>query len=755
MSAGDADIRLIIFDCDGVLVDSEPLANEVLLSNLKREGLSLSLHDSYERFLGRSLSSVLEILAADYGLKPGPDMLERMRHELADLFRLELKPVNGIAAALESLCEKYQVCVASSSAPERLNLSLETTGLKPFFGDRIFSATEVENGKPAPDLFLHAAKSCGVGPQHCIVIEDSPAGIAAAQAAGMRVFGFAGGSHVAPAGLEKRIAAAAPDAVFSDMSDLPGLMEKAAQSSPAARPVYVAVDVGTASVRAGVFAADGTMCARREQPITVWRQGSRYGEYASDEIWAACTTAVRTALADASARPEDIKSIAFDATCSLVVLDKGNRPLPISMETGAARDTIAWFDHRALDEALEISASDHPVLAHSGGALSPEMEIPKLMWLKRNRRDLWDRAGNLFDLADFLTFKATGANGRSQSTLTAKWNFLAHQKEGWDQTFFAAAGLDDLYQHADLPAVATPPGAPVGALTPTAAEALGLTTDCVVAAGMVDAHAGAVGVLGRFINAPEGADRHLGFIAGTSSCLMALSHEPRHIPGIWGPYLGAVAEGTWLNEGGQSATGALLDHVIRWHAAGGEPTSARHAEIVARITELRVETDDRLAPNLHVLPDFHGNRSPLHDPRPRGMIIGLALDDSFDNLCALYWRTAVSLALSLRQIVELMVENGYGGETIYMAGGHTHSTMLMELYADVTGRDFIVLPETDALLLGTAICAASAAEEGATIGTIAERMRQPETRISPRRGRTAAFDRDYGEFLSMQSLQRL
>ena len=114
---------------------------------------------------------------------------------------------------------------------------------------------------------------------------------------------------------------------------------------------------------------------------------------------------------------------------------------------------------------------------------------------------------------------------------------------------------------------------------------------------------------------------------------------------LWGPYWQAILPGHWLVEGGQSATGALLDHMVRMHAAGGEPDTALHARIVARVTELRALEGEAFAERLHVLPDFHGNRSPLADPHAVGVISGLTLDTSFDSLCRLYWRTAVAIAL--------------------------------------------------------------------------------------------------------------
>jgi HAD superfamily hydrolase (TIGR01509 family) len=213
---------LIIFDCDGVLVDSEPLALRVLLDGIAERGVTIEEGLAYERFLGRSLASVIETVERDFGVALETDALDRMRDKLYALFRRELCAVAGVADAIGRL--SVPACVASSSQMERIRLSLEITGLDTLFDERVFSATMVANGKPAPDLFLLAASRMHVDPARCIVIEDSPAGIEAARRAGMRVFAFTGGSHARSAGHRSRLEALRPDLVFDDMARLPELV---------------------------------------------------------------------------------------------------------------------------------------------------------------------------------------------------------------------------------------------------------------------------------------------------------------------------------------------------------------------------------------------------------------------------------------------------------------------------------------------------------------------------------------------------
>lgn len=212
----------MIFDCDGVLVDSEPLAIRVLVEAIAAQGIVLSMEEAYRAFLGRSLATISAQLEASYGMPLSAQGHESMRGDLYALYRRELQPIAGIAEAIAALRSPF--AVASSSALERIELSLTLTGLRPFFGSRVYSASMVRRGKPAPDLFLHVAGILGADPRRTIVIEDSPAGIEAAHAAGMAVFGFVGGGHAEPGGLRNAMRELKPDLVFSDMRQLNDLV---------------------------------------------------------------------------------------------------------------------------------------------------------------------------------------------------------------------------------------------------------------------------------------------------------------------------------------------------------------------------------------------------------------------------------------------------------------------------------------------------------------------------------------------------
>jgi HAD superfamily hydrolase (TIGR01509 family) len=216
---------LVIFDCDGVLVDSEPLALRVLTETLAGAGLAMTEGEAQARFLGRSLAAVVAEVREAHGVDLGDAALAAMRARLHALFRAELKPIPGVGAAIDAL--PCPTCVASSSQPERIRLSLEVTGLLPRLEGRLFSATMVSRGKPAPDLFLFAAAQLGAAPAACAVVEDSPAGVVAARAAGMTALGFTGGGHARAPEHAAALVDAGAAVVFQDMARLRDLIAAA------------------------------------------------------------------------------------------------------------------------------------------------------------------------------------------------------------------------------------------------------------------------------------------------------------------------------------------------------------------------------------------------------------------------------------------------------------------------------------------------------------------------------------------------
>src|SRR4051795_7390304 len=492
---------------------------------------------------------------------------------------------------------------------------------------------------------------------------------------------------------------------------------------------FIGIDVGTSSARAGVFDENGTLLATARHPITLWHEVGGVVEQSSSEIWSACSASVRAAMAEAAIPPSAVKGLGFDAPCSLVVLDAGGQPLTASSSGDERRNVIVWMDHRAMTEAREVNETQDEVLRYVGGSISPEMEIPKLLWLKRHLPSTYRSAGHFFDLADYLSFRATGSVARSICTVVCKWNYLAHDQR-WSRSYFERVGLGDLASdnYAKIGTEIVAPGTPLGAgLTKAAAVDFGLLEGTPVAASLIDAHAGGVGTIGGRGKSDELVDVHrrLAYIMGTSACIMATTPKPCFVPGVWGPYYSGMVPGFWLNEGGQSAAGAAIDHLIRSHPAHAEAAAAARSNgtdiigllekrVIARVGDASAAAS--LARDIHVLPEFLGNRSPYADPHSRAIIAGLDLDTDIAAMERLFVAGLCGLAYGLADVIEAFSAHGVSSNIIVMGGGAGRSPLVRQIMADTTGLT-VALPQTqEPVLLGAAMLGAVAAGAYPSIG---------------------------------------
>src|ERR1700674_1921407 len=498
------------------------------------------------------------------------------------------------------------------------------------------------------------------------------------------------------------------------------------------RQAFIGVDVGTSSARAGVFDERGALLATARHPITVWHEAGNVVEQSSSEIWAACAASGRAAMAAAALPPSAVKGIGFDATCSLVVLDAAANPLTVSTSGDHQRNVIVWMDHRAIAEARLINDTHDDVLRYVGGSISPEMEIPKLLWLQRHLPSTYRSAGHFFHRADYLSFRATGSTARSICTLACKWNFLAHERR-WSDSYFERVGLGDLAsdKYTKIGNEIVAPGTPLGAgLTTSAAQDFGLLEGTPVGASLIDAHAGGVGTIGGREKSGQSVDvcRRLAYIMGTSACIMATTSEPCFVPGVWGPYYSGMVPGFWLNEGGQSAAGAAIDHLIRSHPAYNEALATAQAagmEILEFLERGIVSRSGNLgeaalvARDIHVLPEFLGNRSPFADPDSRAVVAGMDLDVDVCSMERLFVAGLCGLAYGLADVVEAFRSHGVDSDLMVISGGAGKSSLVRQIMADTTGLT-VAVPETqEPVLLGAAMLGAVA---GHAYGSIGEAM---------------------------------
>ncbi|KHC86679.1 FGGY-family pentulose kinase [Candida albicans SC5314] len=520
---------------------------------------------------------------------------------------------------------------------------------------------------------------------------------------------------------------------------------------PPAEPdvYYIGVDVGTGSARACLIDTNGIILGLAERPIKRQELEANYITQNSTEIWEAICYCVRSCLRDSGVQPEDVFGIGFDATCSLVAISEStDQPVSVGPNFKNDKDNIIlWMDHRAVDETNAINATNDKCLKYVGGQMSIEMELPKMKWLKHHKPG-GIKDCKFYDLPDYLVHKATGTETRSYCSVVCKQGFVPigveDSETGWSEEFLSSIDMPELVEDNFRRLGGIPgkngkyltAGDPVGNLTPEAAEKLGLTTECVVGSPVIDAYAGWVGTVAAKADVPalQDEDAHsdgsigtacgrLAAVAGTSTCHLAMTKEPCFVQGVWGPYKNVMAEGYWLAEGGQSITGQLLAHVLATHPANhalirnAEQSNISKFEYLNSLLEDLVKDNNERSPvslarHMFFYGDFHGNRSPIADPRMRGSIIGQSMDNSLHDLAIQYFGACEFIAQQTRQIIEEMEKSGHKISCIFMSGGQSRNGLLMRLLADCTGLPVIIPRYIDAaVVFGASLLGAVAAEE--------------------------------------------
>uniref|UniRef100_A0A4X2KLJ7 FGGY carbohydrate kinase domain-containing protein n=1 Tax=Vombatus ursinus TaxID=29139 RepID=A0A4X2KLJ7_VOMUR len=495
---------------------------------------------------------------------------------------------------------------------------------------------------------------------------------------------------------------------------------------------YVGIDVGTGSARAALVSQQGTLAAYAEYPIRKWEPQADHHEQSSDDIWAACCIVTKKVVQGIDAAR--IRGLGFDATCSLVVLDKQFQPLPVNQEGDSNRNIIMWMDHRAASQVERINRTRHQVLKFVGGVMSVEMQPPKLLWLKENLREsCWNKAGHFFDLPDFLSWKATGVLARSLCPLVCKWTYSADS--GWDESFWKMINLEDFVadNYSKIGTQVLSPGDPLGkGLTPEAAKELGLPAGIAVAASLIDAHAGGLGVIGADVkgyNLPcenQSITSRLAVICGTSSCHMG------------------------------------IEHVVQGHAAYPELQVKASARFQSIYTCLNSHLDSIkkslplgfLTVDLHVWPDFHGNRSPLADLTLKGMVTGLRLSHSLDDLALLYLATVQAIALGTRHILETMEAAGHSISTLFLCGGLSKNPLFVQMHADITGLPIVLSQEVESVLVGAAILGACASGDFTSVQEAMARMGKVGKVVFPNPEEKRFYDKKYKVFLKLVEHQK-
>jgi FGGY-family pentulose kinase len=479
------------------------------------------------------------------------------------------------------------------------------------------------------------------------------------------------------------------------------------------------IDCGTQSLRSAVVNLEGKLVGSATQACPVTHPRVGWAEQNADDWWAAAKATVPQALAQAGVSASDIAGVAVDGTsCTVVVADEKLRPL---------RPVILWMDQRAHEQADRVTATGDPILRYVGGSDSPEWMLPKALWLKENEPDTYERATWIFEGTDWLLHRLTGETTASLNCVTCKWNY-ARPEGGWSQKMLQAIGLDGLPGKWPTRIVAT--GEQVGQLTADAAAALGLNPGTPVAEAGIDAYAA---MLGLNVVQPG----RMALVMGSSTCHMALCRDGIFGTGVWGPYPDALLPGTWVLEGGQTATGSI----VKWFKDNfGAAQIAEARQRGLDPYEVLDEQAARVPPGCEgvvLLDYFQGNRTPLRDPLARGMVWGLSLPHTPAHLFrAIYEGTA----MGTRHILEDIAQGGFEATGIYACGGGARSRLWLQIHADVCQVPIMLTAEPEATVLGTAMCAAVGAGVFGSLPQASETMVHITDQIDPDPDQREVYD---------------
>ncbi|GAB7339342.1 hypothetical protein MBLNU457_5988t1 [Dothideomycetes sp. NU457] len=547
---------------------------------------------------------------------------------------------------------------------------------------------------------------------------------------------------------------------------------------------YIGIDVGTGSARACIMNDKGDIVGLASENIGLWQPQTGYYEQSTTDIWRCICNSVQRAMQQHNIDETTIRGIGFDATCSLTVFSNDTDE-PISVTgpkfdnaDGNDRNVILWLDHRPEEETDKINATNHNLLRYVGGKMSIEMEIPKVLWLKNHMpKELFDRC-KFYDLTDALTHMATGTETRSFCSVVCKQGYVPvgvdGSVKGWQEDFLKEIGLEDLCEDNfkrmggvnGVNGHYATAGEKIGVLSERAAQDMGLPAGIAVGSGVIDAYAGWIGTVGAKVRLNENhldrshpsndvsqAFSRLAAVAGTSTCHIAMSEKPVFVNGVWGPYRDVLIPDYWLAEGGQSATGELLKHMLETHPAFHEAMSVAetfNANIYDYLNEhLREMQESTNAPSVSYLGrhyffygDLFGNRSPIADPNMKGSVIGLSSDKSLDSLALQYYATMEFIALQTRQIVETMNGSGHVISSIFMSGSQCQNDILMKLMATACDMPVLIPRYVHAAVVhGAAMLgakAASADKDGNTepLWNIMDRMSKPGKAVYPGKDET-------------------
>jgi FGGY-family pentulose kinase len=476
-------------------------------------------------------------------------------------------------------------------------------------------------------------------------------------------------------------------------------------------PYLMGIDYGTGGVRVGLFDREGSPAVFHAVEFKTHHPRPGWAEQDPAEWWSSLVQAVRKAMEQSGASPEEIAGISVDATSATVMAtDERGKHL---------RPAIMWMDVRAADQAKRIQETGDPALKYNGfGAVSAEWGLPKTLWLKENEPKTWNSATRICDCGDWVIERLTGEWAASINFASSKY-YYDRDEGGFPVSLLQAVGVEDLLEK--YPQNVLDLGAPVGELRKDVAEELGLKAGTPVAEGGIDAYMGA---LGLGVVEPG----KLALITGSSHVMIGQAAEAIHGRGLWGAYTDAMIRGQYTIEAGQASTGT----VVAWFKnqfAGSVVAEAERRGIDPYVILNELASNVPIGSDgLIVVDYFQGNRSPHTDPLVRGMIWGLSLSHGPGHL---FRAILEGICYGTEDIFRNLRGHDFEPRSIVVSGGPTKSDLWMQMHADVSNVPISFTRESEGPVLGSAMLAAVGAGIYPSIQAAAESMVHVERTIEP------------------------
>ncbi|NGP46693.1 carbohydrate kinase [Bacillaceae bacterium SIJ1] len=485
------------------------------------------------------------------------------------------------------------------------------------------------------------------------------------------------------------------------------------------------IDIGTQSLKIGVYDQNGEVIAKASQSYPTYHTKKGISEQNPTDWW----DALRAALQQASNHIDltNICGITLCATSSTVVItDQNFQPIAPAQ---------SWMDQRSVAEEEEINNNASSVvknrLRYSGEKTSIEWMTTKALWLKRHY-DLEDK--HILEQQDWMNYKLTGQVVASKCNATCKWHYV-ESRNGFSEEFFEEVGLAHIVQH--WPQRVVKVGAIVGHVTESAAKELGLTFDTPVFQGGIDAHIGMIGS-----NALEPGN--LCMITGTSFVHLTHHKKPIFNNSLWGPYDAPLIDDHWLLEGGQLSAGSIISWFLHEFYSDRDNIKEVYRELDEEMKNIELGSD-----GLIVLDSWKGNRTPYKNPYATGAFIGLTLSHTKFHI---YRAILESIAFGTKNVIETFRNSSIPIHKIIAGGGGTKNSYWMQMISDITGLPICIPEEEEIGTKGAAIIAAYGSGLYSNIQEAAARMVRMKTNYVPDINNTKAYEAIFQNYLDINEL---